>query len=1076
MFRNLRSWLNRHFSKPSRVPARKSRRLKFRLVLEELESRIVPSLAAAVPYTIGTTTDGFVPNAADANVAAGNFTGNGITDLVVAHTSDDSLYFLRGNGNGTFQPAVKFATFTKPIDGDVFVGDFNGDGKLDLFVPSIVLSPPSSYPIILLGNGDGTFQAPMNSSQSFFPSSLNGTGSYVRGWAIADINGDGKQDLVANVVAEGVTAMLGNGDGTFQAPIFTPVTMGYSRWVAAGDFNGDGKADLAIGDGNGTNNQTGNSELTILLSNGDGTFRLGHQYAAPATPDGGGDGMGGGDVVNPEDVMVADLNNDGKLDVVESLYDHSIDVFLGNGDGSFQSAVGYTTGEYPRAVVAVDLTGNGIMDLVVDNVGVGPGGAAATGEGLETGSIAVLMGNGDGTFNPTPIQYTSTYFPGWVAVGDFNGDGLPDLATTLVSKGNEVDVTLNQSATGAPTLTTPASGVGFLADEPGTVYTNSVPLTTINLSVLGTDPSPDASPTYAWSLISKPSGAANPTFSINNNTTAGNTTATFSQAGLYDFEATITDPTSGESITSSVQVLIVLNQAPTVGTAASASPSPVAGTTTTLSVLGADDSGFLNLTYTWATTGTPPASVSFGPNSFLYNNVGVGVATNVTTATFSKAGIYSLQVTMTDPEGRSTTSSVSVTVNQTLTSILVTPAATMVADGGTQQFSAVALDQFANPMANQPTFTWSSTGPGSVNSSGLYSAPASGTGSASVKAKSSSVSGTASITVTAGQPPVVTTPASATPNPVTGSSTNLSVAATDPQGQALTYTWATTGTPPAPVSFGSGNGTVAGNNTTATFAKAGTYNFQVTVTDASGLSTTSDVTVAVNQTLTSIVVTPANITVNINGTQQFSATGLDQFGVALAVQPTFAWTVSGGGTINATGLFTAGATAGGPFDVAAGSSGVSGTTSATVSFLSVPAITAISPSIGPVSGGTVIVLTGTNFGGATAVTFGGVAASSFTVNSATQITVTTPAESVGTVDITVTTAGGTSATGAADQFTYQAANLDTWTGLGATNSWSEAANWSKDAAPGSGDTVIFDGHSGKNAGVDAGFAGTVAAV
>ena len=76
----------------------------------------------------------------------------------------------------------------------------------------------------------------------------------------------------------------------------------------------------------------------------------------------------------------------------------------------------------------------------------------------------------------------------------------------------------------------------------------------------------------------------------------------------------------------------------------------------------------------------------------------------------------------------------------------------------------------------------------------------------------------------------------------------------------------------------------------------------------------------------------------------------------------------------------------------------------------------------------------------------------------------------------MTTAGGTSATSGADQFTYQAANLDTWTGLGATNNWSDAGNWSKDAAPGSGDTVVFDGHSGKNATVDSAFAGTVAAV
>ncbi len=603
---------------------------------------------------------------------------------------------------------------------------------------------------------------------------------------------------MGNVVAGGVTVMLGNGDGTFQAPIYTPVAMGYSRWLTAGDVNGDGKADVVIADGTGVNNQTGNAEITVLLGNGDGTFRLEGHYAAPPTPDSGFDGNGAGDVVNPEDVMVADLTNDGKLDVVESLYDHSIDVFIGNGDGSFQPAVGYSTGEYPRAVVAADVNGDGKMDLVVDNVGVGPGGAVALEEGDVPGSIAVLYGNGDGTFQ-APIQYTSIYYPGWVAVGDFNGDGLPDVAVTQVSNGNSVNVMLNQSTAGAPTLTAPASAAGSLPDEPSTIYTNTAAGTTINLSVLGTDPGSDPSPTYTWSVASKPSGSANPTFSVNYSGTADNTTATFSQAGLYTFDVLISDPSSGKSITSSVQVLIVSNQAPTVTTAAAASPSPVSGTTTTLSVLPADDGGSVNLTFSWAAIGAPPGPVSFSPVTVV-SPTGIGV-NFLTTATFSKAGAYNLQVTMADPEGRSVTSSVNVTVNQTLTSIAVTPTPVNVADGGTRQFSAVALDQFGNPMAAQPTFTWTSTGLGSVNSSGLYSAPSSGAGSATVKAKSGSVSGAAAVTVVAGQPPVVTTPASATPNPVTGASTSLSVAATDPQGQNLTYTWTTTGTPPASVSF-----------------------------------------------------------------------------------------------------------------------------------------------------------------------------------------------------------------------------------------------------------------------------------
>jgi FG-GAP-like repeat len=757
MFRSLLHSMLQGWQKSKFRPAKQRRAsgTQFKPMLELLEDRTLLSFSAAVPYTIGTQPDGFVPNAAPQSIATGLFTSNGVTDMVVAQTADNSIYFLRSNGNGTFQPAVKVATFTKTIDGDVFAADFNGDGKLDLFVPTLQLSngvPSDSYPIILLGNGDGTFQAPIYSSQDFLPASLKGT-SYVRGWAVADFNGDGKKDLVGNVVAGGVTVMLGNGDGAFQAPTYTPVTMGYSRWLTAGDVNGDGKADVVIADGTGVNNQTGNSEITVLLGNGDGTFRLEGHYAAPATADGGFDGNGAGDVVNPEDVMVADLNHDGKLDVVESLYDHSIDVFIGNGDGSFQAAVGYSTGQYPRAVVAADVNGDGKVDLVVDNVGVGPGGAVVLEEGDVPGSIAVLYGNGDGTFQG-PLQYTSIYYPGWVAVGDFNGDGLPDVAATQVSNGNSVHVMLNQSVAGAPTLINPASAAGSLPDEPSTIYTNTAPGTTINLSVLGADPGADPSPTYTWSVAGKPSGSANPTFGINNSVTANNTTATFSQAGLYTFDVLITDPSSSQSITSSVQVLIVINQAPTLTTAPAASPSPVNGTTTTLSVLPADDGGSINLTFTWAATGTPPAPVSFSSTTVV-SPTGIGV-NFLTTAAFSKAGAYNLQVTIADPEGRSVTSSVNVTVNQTLTSVVVTPTSANVADGGAQQFSAIALDQFGVAMASQPTLSWSATGLGSVSSSGLYTAP-SNTGSGQVTATSGSFSGSASVTVTAAASNVIDT-------------------------------------------------------------------------------------------------------------------------------------------------------------------------------------------------------------------------------------------------------------------------------------------------------------------------------
>ena len=286
--------------------------------------------------------------------------------------------------------------------------------------------------------------------------------------------------------------LLGNGDGTFKAGIVGPLnSLHYSRWCTAADINADGKLDLVTADGQGAGDQVGTSELSILLGNGDGTFQAPIHYASPQTE------SDENVVVNPEDVVLADVNHDGKLDAIESDYDHNLNVFLGNGDGTFQQAMGIPDLEYPRDVVATDVNGDGIVDLVVDNLGVSTGYARSRLEWLVPGSVSILLGNGNGTFQPA-VQYNSVFYPGWLppSLGDFR----PDRDT---GQCYSVNVMLDHPATDSPTRVTPA------AVTPNPLSVNSVPGSTMILSGL---PRPAAGrrARVAGSAPAKPR-AANPT-------------------------------------------------------------------------------------------------------------------------------------------------------------------------------------------------------------------------------------------------------------------------------------------------------------------------------------------------------------------------------------------------------------------------------------------------------------------------------------------------------------------------------------------------------------------------------------
>jgi hypothetical protein len=544
------------------------------------------------------------------NFASGPAAGLGEIVSYQPFTADfngDGIADITASGGGGQFPVVVALsdgqghlrqTFQYPTGFVIAAGDFTSDGKPDLVISD------GNLIRVLPGNGDGAFQSPINTAVTIPQSNADVVA------VTADFNGDGKLDL-----AGPFGILLGNGDGTFQpgAPLDSQIT----RLIVAGDFNGDRVPDLAISDGVGS--------LRIFLGNGDGTMRT-----SPAVPVPG----------STFNMAAADFNGDGTQDLALVSFTNgtqSLTILLSKGDGSFQAPALYSTPTSFFILLPGDFNGDGIIDLFLNGV--------------------ILAGNGDGTFQPLFNFVTSFNARGVVL--DLNGDGRPDIffaaggtflgtASTIAATGGTPQSTSTNTPFAAPLEVTVRDGSG--APISGAAITFTAPFS--NQSATAVLSSPTA--------VTDASGIASVTATANN------------VPGSYTVQA----------VYQSRIVLFALNN--TVGTPATlTSPNPLPQSTAidtnfprTLTVVAKDAGG--NPVNGVAVTFTAPQT---GASALLSSTTRTTDATG-TTAIIATANHIPGSYTVTATLGM-------LSVSFPLTNTLATPATvTLTTSAGTSTFGA----------------------------------------------------------------------------------------------------------------------------------------------------------------------------------------------------------------------------------------------------------------------------------------------------------------------------------------------------------------------------------------------------
>ena len=343
---------------------------------------VSPSSTLAFSRWDGLT--GFAP----VSLTSDDFNGDGKLDLAFLGGQLPCLFVLLGNGDGTFQLVVPGYLGFSGGPFSIAAADLNGDGKRDLAVVD------AEMVYILFGNGDGTFEI----------SPAKGAGDSATSLALGDFKRGGKLDLAVANRRDGTVSVVPNsGPGKFTHHEDYP-TDAFPAALAVGDFNRDNILDLAVSTEAGT--------VSVLLGKSNGRFQPAVNFPTNGPANG---------------VVAADFNGDGNLDLAVTNgtgnSPGSVSILLGNGDGTFQPYFGYAVALDPREIITADFNADGYLDLAVAPYGNGGGQA-----------IQVLLGNGDGTFQP-PLNVATQVGPVSLTTGDFNGDGRLDLAVATVTNG-----------------------------------------------------------------------------------------------------------------------------------------------------------------------------------------------------------------------------------------------------------------------------------------------------------------------------------------------------------------------------------------------------------------------------------------------------------------------------------------------------------------------------------------------------------------------------------------------------------------------------------------------------------------